>query len=159
MKTKKFKSYLDIMDVDEEFKIYKNICKGKSKEIKYYIQWRDHILEKISGSSYERIYNFKRLCLNRSRPIKISIEFYLQICFAFIAVYVPSAIVDISYKPIFIVLTFFVISFILGKNVLEDNIKKSFYEDIIEIIDDFQMNKGVDLRCQTLTPNKTTKTP
>lgn len=29
MKKKKIKAYLDIMDIDEEFKIYKNVCKGK----------------------------------------------------------------------------------------------------------------------------------
>ena len=159
MKRKKFKSYSDIMDVDEELKIYKDVCKGKNEEIKYYTQWRNRILEKISVASNERIYNFRRFCLNRNRPIKISIEFYLQICFAFIAVYIPQAIIDISYKLIFIVLTFFVIAYVLGKNIFADSIRKSFYEDIIEIIDEYQMNKGADSICQTLTPNKTTKTP
>ena len=162
MKRKKFKSYLDIMDEDEELKIYKKICKGKNKEIKYYTQWRDHILEKILNASPERICNFKRYCYYRMRHVKISVTLYLQICISFLSVYVTIAIldiIDVERKLIFTMACFLTATIILVRYVFCDYQKREFYEDIIEIIDDYQMNKGVDPICQTVSPNTIMKTP
>lgn len=61
------KIFSDVFEFKKEFKSYRKLIRGKSKEYTFYSEWEDHI-KKCIGAHFrtkEQLYDFKQYCVMR----------------------------------------------------------------------------------------------
>ena len=141
--TNKYQPYSEIIDIQSELKEYKKLCDGKSKNYKYYLDWKSVIANKMSGlDSDEKRDNFKHFLINRKRSSENINEIYIPVTTCCITILLNAITIILSdiYRMKWIM--FFIIICLLLWNVrsfLKDYKKNSmeycFYCDLIDIME------------------------
>lgn len=129
--------YYEIIDLHNEMKEYKKLCRGKSKKYKYYSDWKEYIISCIDKFSNSKdIENFKHYCINAVRVGKKIPDLYINFIILFVTIYIDRCVVNLNLYVWLTILLFSFIMVILGSDSY--NKENCFYNDIIEIINDYE---------------------
>ncbi len=171
--------YEAFIDFDTELTEYKLLCKEKGKKYHSYYEWKTAIMQMLSAiSSIDALDNLKHYCVNMERKFahipNISSSLNLIIFTVFVEnmfiemVNVELSADDVASIIVFILRTIIVVTIVAWftysyiKYIIAYERDVFFYKDLIDLIDlriKHINEEGVESKCQSATPNPTTKTP
>lgn len=131
----KYQPYSEIINLEKELKEYKKLCKGKSKEFRYFSEWESHIKRLMSTiDDEEKLKNLKHYLINLERSAKSIPSHYFEIMLLVLTLILDR--IGISYWGLLLVLLVFVF-YTLSQN---DEYTKNynFYCDVISIISELE---------------------
>ncbi len=133
----KHSPYYEIIDLNNELKEYRKLCRCKSKKYNYYSDWKNQMIKYCSAfSSKESLDNFKHYCINIERTTKGIPNLYLNFMILFTTVFVDKYIIDINEIAWMVIVFITLISVLMFDN--RYNKETCFYRDIVKIIEEFE---------------------
>ena len=174
MKTIKTKSVYDLLDLKKEEKYYKRVCKEKKVKLsKYdieipasYLQWKNEVKSNIIAgldnkrlnnknfNEKEYLTNYKHYLISLKRNIEYDKDAYISILTFLISILISGLIsvqistegIDNFIEPFLLFIfvlailsTIFVLNYYFNKNTII-----YFYDDLIEILDEYILDKCED---------------
>lgn len=145
--------YKEIIDLATERKEYFLLCKCKSKKYTLYSQWEDHIKAQLARfRSATDMNNFKRYCINISRGQAEMPNMFTTCIGWVVAIYIGKMCANSpDYTILALLLMMFICLIICGMKLKR---QKCFYDDIINIIDSLEAEKGFLSSQSTVTADK-----
>lgn len=137
--------FSEIMDFDAERDEYIDLCKCKSKKYTYYSEWKQHIAECIQKiTNTDKLEDFRHYCISRKRTTSKGPELFGTYIGLLIGALTGISLNNIS-KSFICFILFFLSEVILICYTINQHkkviYKSSFFEDIIEIIEEIQNKK------------------
>lgn len=149
---KKYALYSEIIDISEELKEYRRLCRGKSKKFTYYLEWKEYISKKmLKLDTPDKKENFKHFLINHNGVNKNTNSYFITIMIFCMNIYISK--MDVKYNFISITISIMIIMFqIMHQSDVHEK-EYYFYCDLIEILEEIE-KKEVD-KC--ITMNQTMK--
>lgn len=131
--------YCEILDLHNEMIEYKKLCRGKSKKYKYYSDWKNYIISRIDKFATKKdVENFKHYCINAARVGKRILDLFINYMVLFVTIYIDRFVVNLDlYVWLTILLSSFIIVIVGSDSYNKEN---CFYNDIIDIINEYEKN-------------------
>lgn len=150
---KKHAPYSEIIDISEELKEYRKLCRGKSNKFIYYLDWKKYISEKLSRlDTPDKKENFKHYLISHNRVNK-SVDSYFVTFMLFCATTLINKL-NIVYDIVSLIVTILIILLEIIYQVNFHDKEYCFYCDLIEILEEIE-KKEAD-KCHI--PKQVTKT-
>lgn len=143
---KKHAPYSEIIDISEELKEYKKLCRGKSKKFIYYLNWKKDISEKISRlDTPDKKENFKHYLINHNRVNKNTNSYFITLMIFCMNLYISKIDAKFNFFSLTISIAIIIFQIVYQSDVYEK--EYCFYCDLIEILEETE-NKEED-KCPT----------
>lgn len=150
---KKYAPYSEIINISEELKEYRRLCRRKSKKFTYYLDWKKYISEKVSRlDTPDKRENFKHYLINHNRVNKNTNSYFITLMIfcmnPFINYYTPKS------NIINIIITISIILFLLLFSHDANNKEYCFYCDLIEVLEEIEKKEAESCHIQKQTMKK-----
>lgn len=132
--------YQEIINLREEQKEYRCLCRRKSKKYNYYTDWETHIRGRLlSFKKTQDLYNFKRYCINMDRSAQKAPEIYMSYILLLIPLYINAFFAELpSLILIIAVLGVMLYAIAHNKRIIQES---WLFHDIIEIIEKIETER------------------
>lgn len=144
----KNKPYSEIMNFNVERKEYVRLCECKSKKYKLYSDWKQHIEECVRKiSELDKLEDFKHYCISRKRTTSRTPELfgiYIGLLISYATANIPSIFEPQSHRIALFLFFFVALVLCLFYTVKQHKkviYESSFFEDILEIVDELVNKK------------------
>lgn len=131
--------YSEIINLRTELKEYKKLCRGKSKEFIYYLDWKKYISEKLTKlDNCDKVENFKHFLLNHNRVNKNINTYSVTIMIFCLSLIINN--INAEYNWISLIILILIILFAMMYQSDVQNKEYCFYCDLIEIVEEIEKN-------------------
>ncbi|MCM1474354.1 MAG: hypothetical protein NC040_09865 [Muribaculaceae bacterium] len=150
---KKHAPYSEIIDISEELKEYRKLCRGKSKKFIYYLDWKKYISEKISRlDTPDKKENFKHYLINHNRVNKNTNSYFITLMIFCMNLYINKIDVKFNFLSLTISIIIIIFQMIYQSDVYEK--EYCFYCDLIEILEEIEKEEAESCPTPKLTMKK-----
>lgn len=138
---KKYAPYSEIIDISEELKEYRKLCRGKSKKFIYYLDWKKYISEKLSRlDTPDKKENFKHYLINHNRVNKNTKSYFITLMIFCMNLYINKIDAKFNFLSLTISITIILFQMIYQSDIYEK--EYCFYCDLIEILEEIEKEEA-----------------
>ena len=142
--SKKNQPYSEIIDLQKELKEYRKLCRGKSKEFTYYLDWKQYMVKQIQKlkepDKKDKIINFKHFLINANRVNKNINQVFITIMIFIGTIMFTKTNLKIDFPLLLLLLIAIMLFLLLGHD--KNNKEYCFYCDLIEIVKEIENEEG-----------------
>ena len=84
------------MNLQDEYKQYKALCRNKHKDWKFYSDWENHVIRKLKNFTDEHIKNYRHSLMINSLIDNHALNLYLPLSVAIISIILSPIVADVS---------------------------------------------------------------
>ncbi len=149
----KYAPYSEIINLSEELKEYRKLCRGKSKKFTYYLEWKEYILKQLSKlDTVQKKENLKHFLISNNRVNKNMKSYFTTLMIFCITIFIDK--INENYNFLALVVIILMVLFQIMYQSDKNDKEYCFYCDLIEILEEITKEEA-DI-CPT--PKQTTKT-
>lgn len=143
MKKRKSQPFIEILDLKDGYKQYKDLCRNKHKDWKYYSDWEDHIISKFKNLPDEHINNYRHFLMFNSLIDNHALNLYLPLSVAIISIILSPIVADVSRFGTFMmpIVTVMAVG-LFGREYFDYAIKDKFMKDLIDVLNKYEAEKN-----------------
>lgn len=143
MKKRKSQPFSEILNLQDEYKQYKALCRNKHKDWKYYSDWENHVIRKLKNLPDEHINNYRHFLMFNSLIDNHALNLYLPLSVAIISIILSPIVADVSLFGTFMIPIVTVLAVgLFGRDYFDYAIKDNFLKDLIGVLNKYEAEKN-----------------
>lgn len=147
---KKKQPFIEIIDLKEEYKDYKELCNNNSQKYTYYDDWKKYMIGKFKMLPKEHFNNFKHFLMLHSFVGEQSGNVFLSTVLVAVTIIISTTYSDIAIlNTIATILTVFLAAILVITSYFDLKRNDRFVKDVLEIFEEY-----VEAESKSTTKNK-----
>ena len=131
------------MNLQDEYKQYKALCRNKHKDCKFYSDWENHVIRKLKNLPDEHINNYRHFLMINSLIDNHALNLYLPLSVAIISIILSPIVADVSLFGTFMIPIVTVLAVgLFGRDYFDYAIKDNFLKDLIGVLNKYEAEKN-----------------
>ena len=131
------------MNLQDEYKQYKALCRNKHKDWKFYSDWDNPVIRKLKNLPDEHINNYRHFLMINSLIDNHALNLYLPLSVAIISIILSPIVADVSLFGTFMIPIVTVLAVgLFGRDYFDYAIKDNFLKDLIGVLNKYEAEKN-----------------
>lgn len=131
--------FIEIIDLEEEYKDYKKLCKNNSKKYTYYDDWKKHLISRFKMLPKEHMSNFEHFLKFYSFMEGQSGNIFLSIVLVAVTIIINTVFSDIAFlNTIATVIAVLVAAFLVIGSYFDLVRRDRFVKDVLEVFEEYE---------------------
>lgn len=141
---KRKQPFIEIIDLEEEYKDYKKLCKNNSKKYTYYNDWKKHLISRFKMLQNEHMSNFKHFLKFYSFLEGQSGNIFLSIVLVAVPITINTVFSNVDVlNTIATVIAVLVAAYLVISSYFDLVRRDRFVKDVMEVFEEYDKSEDV----------------